>query len=377
VSAGPGVPAPAPAPKLFISYRRGETAAHAGRLYDAIVGRFDERNVFMDLDLAPGVDFVERITDAVAACHVLLVIIGPRWATVEDEDGGPRLADPEDYVRLEVATALRRSDVTVIPVLVAGAQMPDREELPPQLQAITRRNAVELTEARWRYDVGRLMSALDQPLAELTRTDTAVAAAEARAPRPSSGRLILEGMLVGGLAALVANALALDLVPNPAAAASEAGAIARVLSRRAGTWAAVGVALGLWLALRAGRGDPFRGGTRGLIVGAIAGAIGGAIYAAPVFLHDPQPLHGDTADWINVGSFAATGAIVGGLVGTLWLPRRLGAGLASGLIAGALIELILNRVGSSGAAAVGVAAAAIVGVTLATLVGLGARAADS
>ncbi len=166
MSAGPTEPAGVPGPKVFITYRREETAAHAGRLYDAMAARFGEGNVFMDVDMAPGVDFVERITEAVAACHVLIVVMGPRWATVQDEQGRARLADPEDFVRLEVETALRRPDVTPIPVLVAGARMPNREDLPPEVRAITRRNALELGDQRWRYDVGRLISTLDELLAE-------------------------------------------------------------------------------------------------------------------------------------------------------------------------------------------------------------------
>ena len=167
MSAGPREPGSVQGAKVFITYRREETAGHAGRLYDAMVARFGEDNVFMDVDMAPGVDFVERITEAVAACHVLIVVMGPRWATVQDEQGRARLADPEDFVRLEVETALRRPDVTPIPVLVAGARMPKREDLPPELGAITRRNALELGDQRWRYDVGRLISTLDQLLAEM------------------------------------------------------------------------------------------------------------------------------------------------------------------------------------------------------------------
>jgi hypothetical protein len=166
VSAGSSEPGSVPGPKVFITYRREETAPHAGRLYDAMVARFGEGNVFMDVDMAPGVDFVERITEAVAACHVLIVVMGPRWATVEDEEGTARLADPEDFVRLEVETALRRADVTPIPVLVAGARMPNRRDLPQELRPLTRRNALELSEGRWRSDVGRLITTLDELLAE-------------------------------------------------------------------------------------------------------------------------------------------------------------------------------------------------------------------
>src|SRR5213596_2944793 len=103
--------------------------------------QFGDSNVFMDVDLEPGIDFVKRITAAVGSCHVLIVVMGPRWATVEDEDG-VRIAKPGDFVRLEVATALQRSDVTVIPVLLGGAQMPAPDELPEDIAPITRRNAL-------------------------------------------------------------------------------------------------------------------------------------------------------------------------------------------------------------------------------------------
>jgi TIR domain len=167
VSAGPREPGSVPGPKVFITYRREETAAHAGRLYDAMEARFGKGNVFMDVDMEPGVDFIKRITEAVGACQVLIVVMGPTWATVEDEVGKARIADPEDFVRLEVETALRRPDVTPIPVLVSGARMPNREDLPPEVQAITRRNALELSDQRWRNDIGRLISTLEKLLAEI------------------------------------------------------------------------------------------------------------------------------------------------------------------------------------------------------------------
>ena len=187
-----------PGPKIFITYRREETGAQAGRLYDAMAARFGENNVFMDVDLAPGVDFVERISEAVGACHVLIVVMGPTWATVKDEGGRARLADPEDFVRLEVETALRRPEVTPIPVLVAGAKMPDRDDLPQEIRAITRRNALELSDLRWRQDVGRLMSTLDVLLAELWGgsgvsgevTEKAPPSDAAEAPRETSGPAI-------------------------------------------------------------------------------------------------------------------------------------------------------------------------------------------
>jgi non-specific serine/threonine protein kinase len=116
----------------------------------------------MDIELEPGIDFVDRIVEVVVACHVFLVIVGPKWATLANSEGRPRIVDRADYVRLEVETALRRRDVRVIPLLVAGARMPRSEELPEELRALSRRNALELSDSRWRYDVGRLMDTLEK-----------------------------------------------------------------------------------------------------------------------------------------------------------------------------------------------------------------------
>jgi hypothetical protein len=198
-------------PKIFISYRREETAGHAGRLYDAIGARFGERNVFMDVDLAPGIDFVEQITEAVGACDALLVVIGPTWATTLDDRGHARLADPNDFVRLELETALRRPDVRVIPLLVAGARMPDPDDLPESVRTLARRNALALSDLRWRDDIRRLVSTLDalrdgqRDLAETAAGDPPAAAAPAR-----RRWLLLAGaaLAVGGIA--LAATLVLD-----------------------------------------------------------------------------------------------------------------------------------------------------------------------
>jgi hypothetical protein len=234
VSRGPEETASTPAQRVFISYRRQDSAPYAGRIYDAMVSRFGERNVFMDLDMPPGVDFVERITEAVSTCHVLIEIIGPTWATVKNDEGKVRIADPEDFVRLELGTALKRADVTVIPVLVSGAQMPDRGDLPPDLVALARRNALELSDRRWRYDVGQLISTLDELLAETTAvhvapsTADAAGAAEAapnaastvRAQTPAAARdrggvgdwLHGHGRLLAGFAALAVLVVVLAIV---------------------------------------------------------------------------------------------------------------------------------------------------------------------
>jgi TIR domain len=120
-------------PSIFVSYRRSDAPGHAGRLYDRLVDRFGEGSVFKDLDsMEPGADFVEVIEDTVARCDALLAVIGRDWLEV-NQGGGRRLDDPQDWVRLEIADALKRK-IRVVPVLVAGASMPSAADLPEDLQ---------------------------------------------------------------------------------------------------------------------------------------------------------------------------------------------------------------------------------------------------
>jgi TIR domain len=114
--------------RIFISYRRQDTAWPAGRLYDALVEHFPAEQVFMDVDsIEPGEDFVERITAVVSSCDVLLALIGRQWLTVT-KNGQRRLDDPKDVVRLEIETALRRK-IRVIPILVDDTPIPVADEL--------------------------------------------------------------------------------------------------------------------------------------------------------------------------------------------------------------------------------------------------------
>ena len=150
---------------IFVSYRRQETGHLAGRLYDRLADRFGEGQVFIDVDsIEPGVDFAEEIFRAVAACKVLLAIIGPGWLTAADERGGRRLDDPDDIVRLEIEAALTRG-VRIIPVLVEGTVMPTRHELPESLVGLARRNALRIRHDSFRSDAGRLVTAIERILA--------------------------------------------------------------------------------------------------------------------------------------------------------------------------------------------------------------------
>jgi hypothetical protein len=127
--------------RIFISYRRQETAWPARRLYDVLVEHFRAEDVFKDVDnIEPGEDFIERITAAVGSCNVPLALIGPQWLTITDENGQRRLDNPADFVRLEIETALTRK-IRVIPILVDEARIPRANELPPTLAPLVRRNA--------------------------------------------------------------------------------------------------------------------------------------------------------------------------------------------------------------------------------------------
>jgi glycerophosphoryl diester phosphodiesterase len=154
--------------RVFISYRRQETAWPARQLYDVLVAELGADRVFKDVDnIEPGDDFVERIQSAVGSCQVLLALIGPQWLTITDATGAKRLDDPADFVRLEVETALSRDDVRVIPILVDNAKMPTPQELPKGLAALTRRQAVEINPVN--FDTRRLSKVLNDTLHDVRR----------------------------------------------------------------------------------------------------------------------------------------------------------------------------------------------------------------
>lgn len=146
--------------KIFISYRREDSRGAAGRIYDRLAQNFGHRKIFMDVDaIEPGDDFVQAIENAVSSTDIFLVVIGPDWLNTTDNSGNRRLDNPEDFVRLEVASALRR-DVRVIPVLVDKATMPRSIDLPEDLKPLTRRNAIEISHTRFSMDMDRLLRSI-------------------------------------------------------------------------------------------------------------------------------------------------------------------------------------------------------------------------
>ena len=132
--------------KIFLSYRRQDSAGVAGRIYDRLRAHFGNDAIFMDIDSIPfGVDFREHITAAVDQCGILLAVIGRNWA---GEAGTPRrIDDPRDFVRIEIESALERN-IPVVPILVDHARMPDEADLPPSLARLAYRNALDLDQGR-------------------------------------------------------------------------------------------------------------------------------------------------------------------------------------------------------------------------------------
>ena len=176
-------------PKIFISYRREDNPDATGRIYDRLETHFGSDATFMDVDTIPyGVDFVEYLDAAVSECDVLLAVIGERWLEARfcegPRKGQRRLDDPDDFVRIEICSALSRR-IPVIPVLVGQASMPSASELPDELQAFARRNAAEVRSGRDFHDhVNRLIRGLQK----LSGKQTAASRTVARTGRATERR---------------------------------------------------------------------------------------------------------------------------------------------------------------------------------------------
>jgi len=145
---------------VFINYRRQTDSGVAGRVYDNLTRALPGASIFMDVDkLNPGDDFEVALGRSLASCKVMLAVIGPQWATLADEQGRPRLQDPDDFVRKEIRAALE-GQVRVIPVLINDARMPGRSTLPPDLQDLAKRQAMEVRHERFNDDMAAVAAAV-------------------------------------------------------------------------------------------------------------------------------------------------------------------------------------------------------------------------
>ena len=149
-------------PAIFVSYRHDDSMTVTGRVCDRLRNRFGRSKVFLDSDtLMPGQVFRQVIEEELAVCRVLIVIIGNGWLSAIDHTGGRRFDDPNDFVSLEVGTALERN-IPVIPLLVDNAPVPRSQELPAKLSPLVERQALVISHHHFDEDVSRLIQALEK-----------------------------------------------------------------------------------------------------------------------------------------------------------------------------------------------------------------------
>src|SRR5580704_14457074 len=163
--------------KIFINYRRGDEPGFTHALLGRLEQAFPAERLFIDVDNIPaGEDFVRALESQVSQCDALLAVIGNGWLDARDKRGNRRLDDPNDFVRIEIESALRLGK-RVIPVLVHEARMPRPDELPEAIRPLATRNAVRLTHERFRADVQGLIKALQGALADVAARRSGVAGA--------------------------------------------------------------------------------------------------------------------------------------------------------------------------------------------------------
>ena len=165
--------------EIFISYRREDTRDLSGRVYDRLSGRYGKQKVFMDTDMAPGVEFPNRFLHALNRCRAQLVMIGPQWLDAADAQHHRRLDDPQDWVRVEVKTALeravyskstrrRRNRVLLLPILVKDTSMPSADHLPDDMKPLRMRLAIRLDDdERFADGMTRLYRELESEIRSL------------------------------------------------------------------------------------------------------------------------------------------------------------------------------------------------------------------
>jgi formylglycine-generating enzyme required for sulfatase activity len=190
--------------KIFLSYRRQDSAAMAGRIFDRLCLHFGHDAVFMDIDNIPfGVNFRKHIDAAVGECDVVLAVIGTKWAG--DADAHRRVDDPRDFVRIELESALKR-EIPVIPILIDHARMPGEADLPASLALLADYNAIEIDLGRdFHPHVDRLIRGIEfhfkKPSAEIVKP-----------PRETAARSVKSGPSSSLPAEKMTNSLGMTLV---------------------------------------------------------------------------------------------------------------------------------------------------------------------
>jgi TIR domain len=187
--------------QVFLSYRRSDAGGHAGRLAETLASRLGHHRVIHDVTAAGGQDVTAAVDRALARCDVVVSVIGPGWQRAAGPAGMRRLFQPEDYVHVELARALRHG-VPVLPVLVGGATLPAPADLPPDLRGLVRRPPVTLHDATWQADVAALLRAAG----ELRGDAEAAGRTRPRDPGGRRARPVLVGLALALVVVLAAGA---------------------------------------------------------------------------------------------------------------------------------------------------------------------------
>lgn len=144
----------------MLSYRRSDSAAIVGRIYDRLAARYGEDAVFLDIgDIPAGVDFRDHIAHTLARADAVVAVVGPGWTGARA--GAARIGDADDPVRVEIESALSAA-IPIVPVLVGGARMPEAAEMPASLARFPYLNALAVDAgADFDHHVRLLIAALD------------------------------------------------------------------------------------------------------------------------------------------------------------------------------------------------------------------------
>jgi TRAP-type transport system periplasmic protein len=196
--------------RILISYRRADSQAIAGRIFDRLIAHYGEDSVFMDIDAIPfGIDFRKHIADALAQCSVLVELVGPRWLGSRD-GGGNRIGDPADPVRLELEGAFELG-IPIIPVLIDGATMPSEADLPPSLKQFSFLNAAPVDSGRdFRTHMDRLLRSIDNVLG--SQGERAVAVSRGRPPGNERARSVKPWYALAAVVLVVAAGAVLAIL---------------------------------------------------------------------------------------------------------------------------------------------------------------------
>lgn len=206
---------------IFISYRREDSEDATRALYESLLPLFGKDRLFMDVEaIALGSDFRQAVEGSLTSCGVLLAVIGPGWLDAKnpsDTSGKRRLDNPDDYVRQEIATALKKGgSLPVIPVLVRGAAMPLADQLPDDLKDLAFRNALALSHLDWDGNVEKLVDAVRPHVGE--PPSRAHAPAQTSAPATGvarSGAGLSKGLVIGIVAVSIVLAVAAYFALTP------------------------------------------------------------------------------------------------------------------------------------------------------------------